>query len=102
MIVVDQRVDGDLAAEIAAMPLQLLGGERLGPAHQVAVDAAHRSAGAKTVLHGLDLHVIPVALERAEDAAVVVLVAVPVAGAFQMQIAARCGGCSAATCHWLM
>ena len=53
-----------------------------GPAHQFAVHAASLAALAGAVLHGLDLHVVPVLPERAENAAVVRHVAIPVGGAF--------------------
>src|SRR5262245_9915791 len=46
------------------------------------MNAAPPAALAGAVLHGLDLHVVPVFPERAEDAAVMRHVAVPVGGAF--------------------
>src|SRR5271169_561726 len=46
------------------------------------MNAAPLAAFARAVLHGLDLHVVPIFPERAEDAAVMGHVTVPVGGAF--------------------
>src|ERR1700726_951037 len=71
----------DIAAEIAAISGELRFRQRVRPAHPFAVHAAPLTALARTVLHGLDLHVVPVFPERAEDAAVMRHVAIPVGGA---------------------
>src|SRR5215468_11756998 len=52
------------------------------PADQLAVHARALAALARAVLHGLHLHVVPVFPERADEAAVMGHVAVPVGGAF--------------------
>src|SRR5262245_41002484 len=72
----------DLAAKIAAVAFQLDLGERVRTAHQGAVHPAAPAARAGAVLHGLDLHVVPVLPDGGENAAVVRHVAVPVGGAF--------------------
>ena len=82
MIGVVERMGQNIAAEIAAVLRQFLVRQSLRPAHQFAVHAAALAAFAGAVLHGLDLHVVPVVPERAEDAAVVRHVAIPVGGAF--------------------
>ena len=72
----------DLVAQVAAIAIELAVGERLIAAYTLAGHAALRTALAEAVLHGLDLHVVPVGPESAEDAAVMRHVAVPVSGAF--------------------
>ena len=47
-------------AEIVAIGAHLLRGQRLRARHPVAVHAAAVTVGAEPVLHGLDLHVVPV------------------------------------------
>ena len=82
MIIVVKRMRGNIGAEIAAVLGELFVGENVRSAHQLAMHAASFTALAGAVLHGLDLHVVPVFPERAEDAAVVRHVAIPVGGAF--------------------
>ena len=82
MIGVIERMCKNLAAEIAAVLGELGLGKDFRPADQLAVHAASLAALASAVLHGLHLHVVPVFPERAEDAAVMRHVAIPVSGAF--------------------
>ncbi len=82
VVVVVERVREDVIAELAAVLLQVVVGERLVAAHRRAADAAARPALAEPVLHRLHLHVVPVRPEGREDAAVVRHVAVPVRRAF--------------------
>src|SRR5712664_4382368 len=72
----------DLAPHILAIFDQFFFRKRVGPAHQLAGDAAFRAALALPVLHRLHLHVLPVLAEGADDAAVAVAVAVGVVPAF--------------------
>ena len=81
VIGVVERMGDDVAAEVAAVFCQLRLRQRVRPAHQFAVHAAPLAAFAGAVLHGLDLHVVPVLPERAENAAVVRHIAIPVGGA---------------------
>src|SRR4029077_3630349 len=53
-------------------------GERLGARNPIAGHAAAMALGAETVLHGLDLHVVPVLRESVVDAAVVTELAVEI------------------------
>ena len=73
-----ERMRENLAAEIGAVLRKLLLGQRLRPAHELAVDRRAAAAFAGAVLHGLDLHVVPVLPERRENAAVTRHVAEPV------------------------
>src|SRR5262245_4987219 len=68
----------DVVAERAAVAGELRLREDFWPAHQLAVHARALAALACAVLHGLHLHVVPVLPERADDAAVMGHVAVPV------------------------
>ena len=81
VIVVVERVSEDIAAQIAPVFRQLIVRQGLIPAYRPAGDPAHRALFAAAVLHRLDLHVVPVFPERADDAAMVRHVAVPVGGA---------------------
>src|SRR6185312_17497817 len=69
-------------AEIVAAPAHLLFAERFGAGDEVAVHPAAMPARAETVLHGLDLHVVPILREGRIDAAVVAELAVEVGEAF--------------------
>ncbi len=82
VILVIEGMLADLGAEIAAIERELRVGQVLRAAHRLAGDAASLAALARAVLHGLHLHVVPVLPERAEDAAVVRHVAIPVGRAF--------------------
>ncbi len=73
-----ERVGQDVAAEFRAVGGELLLAQRLRPAYQLAGYLAARPVGAAAVLHRLDLHVVPVLPEGAEDASVARHVAVPV------------------------
>ncbi len=82
VVVVVERMGADVVAEGAAVPGELGLGQGLrpaAPARRGSRDAL--AALARAVLHGLHLHVVPVFPERAEDAAVMRHVAVPVGGA---------------------
>src|SRR5579864_1193149 len=68
----------DVVAEAAAVARELVIGQRVVAAYVETRNGAAWSALAKTVLDGLDLHVVPVRPERRENAAVVGHVAVPV------------------------
>ena len=81
VIIVIERMGDNVAAEIAAVFRQLLVRQEFRPADQFAVHAASLAALAGAVLHGLDLHVVPIFPERAENAAVMRHVAIPVGGA---------------------
>ncbi len=78
VIVVIERMGEDRAAEIGAVRGEFLLAERLRPAHELAVDRRAAAAFAGAVLHGLDLHVVPVLPERAQNAAVARHVAIPI------------------------
>src|SRR5690348_8244558 len=65
-------------AEIVAVAAHLLLAQRLRARHPVAVHATAMAARAEAVLHGLDLHVVPVLAEGRVDAAVMTEVAVEV------------------------
>ena len=82
MIIVVERMRRDVGAEIAAVLGELFVGENVRPADQLAMHAASLAALAGAVLHGLDLHVVPILPECGENAAVVRHVAIPVGGAF--------------------
>ncbi len=82
MVVVVQRVGEDVPAEIAPVRRQRRLVERIRAADQLTRHHAARSALAKPVLHRLDLHVVPVGPERADDAAMVRHVTIPVRRAF--------------------
>ena len=69
-------------AEIVAVGAHLLVGERLRAGYPVAVHAAAMAFDAKPVLHGLDLHVVPVLREGVVDAAVVAELAIEIGKAF--------------------
>src|SRR6266478_1198087 len=71
----------DVVAQRASVLFELLLRQRARAAYQFAVHARTFAALARAVLHGLDLHVVPVFPERADDAAVMGHVAVPVGGA---------------------
>ncbi len=64
--------------KFAAVARQLLVRQRLVAANQRAGDLAARPPFAQAILHGLDLHVVPVGPERRENSAMVGHVAVPV------------------------
>ncbi len=81
MIVVVERMLANVAAEVAAVLGELSLAQCLRPADELAVHAAPAAALARAVLHGLHLHVVPVFPERAENAAMVRHVAIPVGGA---------------------
>ena len=65
-------------AEIVAVGAHLFFGERLRSRHPVAIHAAAMALGPQPVLHGLDLHVVPVLRERVVDAAVVAELAIEI------------------------
>src|SRR4051812_722489 len=71
-----------LAAEINAIRLELGVAQKLIPAYQLSGDTAATASFAAAILHRLHLHVVPVFPERAQDAAMVRHVAVPVGSAF--------------------
>ena len=77
-----ERMRQDLVAEFGAVLVELLVRKRVVAAHRLVGEAAARAALAEAVLDRLHLHVVPVRPERAEDAAVVRHVSVPVGGAF--------------------
>src|SRR5690606_40203784 len=68
----------DIRAEVGTPVCQLFLAQGFGTAHQLAGHPAPRSPLAEAVLHRLHLHVVPVGEERAEDAAVVSHIAVPI------------------------
>src|SRR5579859_1703524 len=72
----------DFSPEIVAIFCQLLVRQKLRTTNKLAVHAAALAALARAVLHGFDLHVVPVLPERTENATVVRHVAVPIGGAF--------------------
>src|SRR5882724_2516522 len=82
VIAVVEWMREDVAAEVAAVALQLLVAQRFVPAYPRAGDAAARTALAQAVLHRLHLHVVPVCPEGGKNPSVVRHVAVPVGGAF--------------------
>src|SRR5262249_19136505 len=65
-----------------AVAAHLLVAERVRARDPVAVHSAAVAAGAKPVLHGLDLHVVPVLRKRVVDAAVVAQLPIEVGKAF--------------------
>ena len=82
IVVGQQRALEQLGPHVLAVGDEFFFREGLRAAHQFAGDAAFRSALAHAVLYGLDLHVLPVLAEGADDAAVAVAVAVVVPPAF--------------------
>src|SRR5262245_25487934 len=78
VILIVQRVSEDVIAEVAAVLREFGIRQGLVAAHRLTGDARARAAPAQPVLDRLHLHVVPVGEERAEDAAVVRHVAVPV------------------------
>src|SRR4029077_8897232 len=60
VIVIVERMRADVGAEVAAVLGQLLVAQRFWPADEFPVHARTFAALARAVLHGLDLHVIPV------------------------------------------
>src|SRR5581483_5586587 len=76
--IVVERMREIRLAEIVTVCAHLLGGERLRSLYPVTVHAAAVPLRAETVLHGLDLHVVPVLRERVVDAAVVAELAVEI------------------------
>src|SRR6516165_1466066 len=71
----------NLRAEIAAVLGELRFRQSVRPAYQLAMHARALAPLARPELHGFHLHVVPVLPERADDAAVMGHVAVPVGGA---------------------
>src|SRR5258708_33796413 len=71
----------DVVAQRASVLFELLLRQRARAAYQFAAHARTFAALARAVLHRLHLHVVPVLPERAEDAAVMGHVAVPVGSA---------------------
>src|SRR5215210_1626785 len=78
VVIVIERVLNDLVPQRLAVLGELFLRQRLRAADQFAGDAAALAARADAVLHGFDLHVLPVLLERRDDAAMVRGVAVAV------------------------
>src|SRR2546425_2226418 len=64
VVIVVERMREDVAAEVAAVFLQLPIGQRLVAAYRLSGDPAARAALAQAVLHRLHLHVVPVGPER--------------------------------------
>src|SRR6266536_1033211 len=60
VIVIIERMRTDFGAEIATVPGKLLVAQSLRPADELAVHARALAALARAILHGLDLHVVPV------------------------------------------
>ena len=81
VVPVVEGVRQDVLAEGATVGGQFLLAERRRPRGQLARVGVDRTAGAEAVLDGLDLHVVPVVPEGAENAAVVGGVPVPLRGA---------------------
>src|SRR5215469_12344650 len=71
----------NVSAEVAAIFRQLVFGQQFRTADQLAMYPTAFTTLARTVLHGLDLHVVPVVPKRAENSAVMGHVAIPVGGA---------------------
>src|SRR5665811_1384433 len=65
-------------AEIVAVGAHLFFGKRLRSRYPIAIHAAAMALAAEPVLHGLDLHVVPVLGERVVDAAVVAELAIKI------------------------
>ena len=99
MVIVVQRMSDNLVAEACAVTRERCVGQGLVAAHQRAGNDAARSSLPQTVLHGLDLHVVPVGPERREDATMMGHVSYQSAAPSQMHMAFKCGGWSEATCH---
>src|SRR5208282_2071349 len=78
VIVVVEGVRANLGAEVRAVAHELLLGERLRPADELARHPAPGPARPHPMLHGLDLRVVPVRHEGREDAAVIAHVAIEV------------------------
>src|SRR5215475_14998746 len=77
-----QRVREVGLTEVVAIGSHLLGCERFRARYPVAVHATAVALAAQTILHGLDLHVVPVLREGVVDSAVVRQLAVEVGEAF--------------------
>src|SRR5215510_905665 len=82
VVLVIEGMGYDFGAKVRAVFGEFSVWQRLGSAYQLAVNAAALAPLAGPVLHGLDLHVIPVLPKRRENAAVVRHVAIPVGSAF--------------------
>src|SRR5205807_9558736 len=82
VIIIIERMARDLAAKITSVSCQLFFGEHLGSTNKLAGNAAARAALAESVLHRLNLHVVPVSPEAAENASVMRHVTIPVSRAF--------------------
>jgi hypothetical protein len=82
VILVVQRMGYDFGAKFGTVLGEVFIGQGLGPAYQFAVNAAALAPLAGAVLHGLDLHVVPVLPKRRENAAVMRHVPIPVGSAF--------------------
>ena len=81
VVVVVERVRGHLGGEVSPVRGELVVGERLRPAGELARVGVDGPALPAPVLHRGDLHLVPVAEEGAQDPAVAGGVAVPVGGA---------------------
>src|SRR5262249_46677450 len=77
-----ERARQKILPHVGAVARELLLRHRLGAADPLAGDRAHRAALAPPVLHGLDLHFLPVLAEAADDAAVPRRLAVAVRPSF--------------------
>src|SRR5919197_3543942 len=82
MIIVLARMGENFIAKTATISAQLFFRERLRSTDVLAGNAAPWAALAQSILHGLNLHVVPVRPKRAENTAVMGHVAIPVGGAF--------------------
>ena len=78
MVLIVEWVGGDLVAEVASVPSQLVLAQRVGPRDKLTGDDTAGPSFADAVLNSLDLHVVPVVPEGAQDPTVVGHVPVPI------------------------
>src|SRR5690606_36145550 len=81
VILTVEHMGPDLGAEVASIASQHLVVERLRTADELARHAAAGPSLTEPVLHGLDLQLVPVGPEGAQDSAVMSHVAVPIRSA---------------------
>ena len=81
MIVVIQRMCMNVVSKAGAVFDQFGLGKLIVATNELASDAAATASASKTVLHGRDLHVVPVLQERAEHSTMEGHVSVEIRGA---------------------
>ncbi len=102
MVLVIERVRADLGAEVGPV------GRRVPPRHVLVARGIHAGSGLtgprspNAVLDGFHLHVVPVGQKVETMPPWWVMSRYQSAAPSQTHMAARAGGWSDATCHWLI